>query len=120
SLAAFQDDVTYSKNLQEYLLFVSRVVQQARRVLKDSGNLFIHVEPTLSSYIRLILDQVFGKEHFRQEIVLPGLRIRTARKLPASGHHAIFHYSKTNSYMYNPPRRSRSDRDVGPHTKRDD
>jgi DNA modification methylase len=115
-----EDEVARSKELQVYLLFMSRVVQQAHRVLANSGNLLIHLESGLSSYIRLILDQVFGREHFQQEIVWPSSPISISSKPPASSHDVIFHYSKTDSFTYSPPHRPLADRETGRYTKSDE
>lgn len=119
SLLMSAGDVTQSKRLQEYLLLISRVAQQTYRVLTNSGNLFIRMTPNLSSYIRLILDQVFGKEHFQQEIIWPVSPITVPSKLAVSLHEVIFHYSKTDYYTYSPPRKPRSEDELRHNHKRD-
>ena len=60
-------------SLQEYLEFLSRVLQQIERILTRSGSLFFHSEPSVTGHTRLILDQIFGRENFRTDIVWPAL-----------------------------------------------
>ena len=46
----------------------ARVVEM-RRVLKDTGSLYLHCDPTASHYLKVMLDGVFGIKQFRNEIV---------------------------------------------------
>ena len=91
---------TESGSLQEYLDFLSRVLQQIERVLAPSGNLFLHSEPSLSGHTRLILDQVFGRENFRVDIIWPRGRTHGTVGL-GEEHDTIFLYSKSDSFTYN-------------------
>jgi site-specific DNA-methyltransferase (adenine-specific) len=45
-----------------------RVVEM-HRILKDTGSLYLHCDPTAGHYLKLLLDSVFGKNSFRNEIV---------------------------------------------------
>jgi DNA modification methylase len=87
-----EDDSDYQQ-----LQFISRVCQQAHRVLKPTGVLFFQAQPLSAFSIRLILNQVFGEAHFRDEIVWKyhqGPHSRTRRS--GTQHDAILHYSKSN------------------------
>ena len=39
------------------------------RILKDTGSLYLHCDPTASHYLKIVLDAIFGKEYFRREII---------------------------------------------------
>ncbi|MFH0958860.1 MAG: site-specific DNA-methyltransferase [Pseudomonadota bacterium] len=89
-------------SLKEYLLFISKIVQQTHRILSPTGCVFFQVEPSISSnYIRIVLDQVFGIDNFRAEFVWPCSRRQFARDL-APNHEVIFFYSKSDTFTYNP------------------
>lgn len=83
-----------------YLTYLSKVLQQCRRVLLRSGNIFVHLDPRISSDFRQILDQVFGRENFRCEFVWRNLlRHGTASLRPT--HEVIVLYSKSEAFTYN-------------------
>jgi site-specific DNA-methyltransferase (adenine-specific) len=54
--------------LMAYLAMMAVRLQELHRVLKDTGSLYLHCDPTASHYLKLVLDAVFGAENFRNEI----------------------------------------------------
>ena len=56
-------------DLAAYLCWLGVRVIEMRRVLKADGSLYLHCDPTANSYIRAMLDGVFGHQQFRNEIV---------------------------------------------------
>lgn len=58
-----------ANNMLAYLTMMAPRLVEMRRVLKPSGSLYLHCDPTASHYLKLILDAVFGAEHFRNEII---------------------------------------------------
>lgn len=52
-----------------YLTMMSPRLVELRRVLKETGSLYLHCDPTARHYLKLLLDAVFGPENFRSEIV---------------------------------------------------
>lgn len=91
-------------HFQDYLSFLSKVLQQTYRVLKSNGILFFHVEPRLSGYVKLLLDEVFGRSNFVTEIILPHLRFPN-RLRPTPEHSTLLLYGKTEDFAYRPPKR---------------
>ena len=55
--------------LMAYLAMMAVRLVELHRVLKDTGSLYLHCDPTASHYLKLVLDAVFGVENFRNEIV---------------------------------------------------
>lgn len=51
-----------------YLTMMCNRLLELHRVLKPTGSLYLHCDPTASHYLKLVLDGVFGKENFRNEI----------------------------------------------------
>ncbi len=56
-------------DLMAYLAMMAIRLLELRRVLKPSGSLYLHCDPTAHHYLKLLLDAVFGKENFRSEII---------------------------------------------------
>lgn len=55
-------------SLLAYLLYMSWRLVEMRRILKPTGSLYLHCDPTASHYIKVILDSIFGHQNFRNEI----------------------------------------------------
>jgi DNA modification methylase len=103
----FSDEFTdthapLNESFQQYLNFLSRVFQQAQRVLADSGSLYMHSEPGLTAYVRILLDQIFRK-NFRGEFIIP--KLRRDKIGPSGGHESVLMYSKSNDFYYKEPTR---------------
>ena len=74
---------------------------EMRRVLKDTGLLYIHCDYNLSHYIKICLDGVFGTENFRNEIIWHYNSAPRKKKDFGKRHDTIFRYSKTEDYYFN-------------------
>lgn len=56
-------------DMMAYLTMMANRLLELHRVLKPTGSLYLHCDPTASHYLKIVLDGVFGKESFRNEIV---------------------------------------------------
>ena len=90
--------------MKAYLTFMAQRIVEMHRVLKESGSLYLHCDPTASHYLKLILDSVFGKHNCRNEIIWcypPG------GKGPKFGFHrkhdVIHYYGKDNVGVFHRP-----------------
>ena len=54
---------------KSYLVYMAARLLELRRVLKPSGSIYLHCDPTMSHYLKLLMDAVFGRANFRNEIV---------------------------------------------------
>jgi site-specific DNA-methyltransferase (adenine-specific) len=92
------------KSYISYLTKMSIRCWYMREMLKDTGSLYFHCDPTAGHYIKIILDYIFGMNNFINEITwfykTGGISMRGFAKK----HDLIFLYSKTNSYIFNPQR----------------
>ena len=105
-----EDDVS----LRQYLLFLSQVLQQIQRVLADDGSIFFHSIPALAGSVRAILDQVFERKNFREEIIWP------RRLMGRTEHDVIYRFSKTDRMINYPPTRAIARAEIKarfPHTE---
>ena len=94
------------KSYAAYLSMMAIRLAELHRVLKPTGTLYLHCDPTASHYLKLLIDQIFGIENFRNEIIwcYSGGGI-PKHDLPRK-HDIIFRYTKTNKYTYHPEYRS--------------
>ena len=54
---------------KSYLIYMAVRLLEMHRILKDTGSIYLHCDPTMSHYLKLVMDAVFGKGNFRNEIV---------------------------------------------------
>lgn len=74
---------------------------EMHRVLKKSGLLYIHCDTNLSHYIKVLLDEIFGENNFRNEIIWWYNSAPRKKKDFGKRHDTIFRYSKTENYYFN-------------------
>ena len=86
---------------KSYLAYMAARILEMRRVLKPTGSIYLHCDPTMSHYLKLVMDSLFGKENFRNEIVW-GYRTGGASKRHfAKKHDVILFYSRGDGYRFN-------------------
>ena len=87
---------SYGDDMGAFLCFMGVRLLEMRRVLRDDGSIYMHCDPTASHYLKELMDSVFGKQNFRNEIVWcytgPG---NTKRWFPRK-HDTILYYIKAN------------------------
>ncbi len=87
--------------LMAYLSMMSPRLLEMKRVLKNTGSIYLHCDPTASHYLKLLMDAVFGTANFRNEIVwhYPSMS-RTNKDFPRK-HDTIFRYSMSDVWTFN-------------------
>ena len=60
---------THSKAMMAYVTYMTQRIIELHRILKQTGSFYLHCDPTASHYLKIVLDTIFGKENFRNEIV---------------------------------------------------
>lgn len=95
----------------EYLQFMYERLTLLRELLADDGSIYVHLDEKRSHYIRLILDEVFGQDRFRREIiwditVLSGFKVQAKNWI--RGHDTILYYSKSTTPIFNKLRQPHS------------
>lgn len=89
------------ESLDEYLKLIEYTLIECKKVLKNTGSVFLHCDKTASHNIRTILDKVFGRENFQSEIVWSYKRWSNSKKGLLNSHQIIFFYSKTEDFKFN-------------------
>jgi len=89
------------EDIEEYKLFMMRRIEACKRVLKDTGSIFLHCDSSASHHLRCILDDVFGAENFRSEIIWTYRRWSNAKRGLLNAHQTIYFYSKSEEFKFN-------------------
>jgi len=95
---SFNDIWDSHKIYAEYILV--RLIE-ARRILKDTGSIFIHCDKSANHILRLVGEEVFGEENFLSEIIWFYKRWSNSSKNLTPNHQSILLFSKTKDYKFN-------------------
>ncbi|MCY3977275.1 MAG: DNA methyltransferase [Chloroflexi bacterium] len=91
------------KSMMSYLIMMAVRLIEMERILKPTGSIYLHCDPTASHYLKLLLDAVFGGENFRNEITWKRTSSKglATRNLPTN-HDILLRYSKSAKVTWNP------------------
>jgi len=89
-------------DLMAYLVMMALRLVELHRVLKPTGSFYLHCDPTASHYLKIILDQIFGVNCFRNEIIWCYRKWSISAHQFARNHDVLFFYSKANSHFFEP------------------
>jgi site-specific DNA-methyltransferase (adenine-specific) len=88
-------------NIEAYKTFLRLSIEQCRKALRDTGSIFVHCDSSAAHHIRLILDEVFGSENFKSEIIWMYRRWSNAKRGLLNAHQTIYFYSKSDTFKFN-------------------
>lgn len=88
--------------MMAYLVMMTARFIELHRVLKATGSLYLHCDPTASHYLKVVLDAIFGIQNFRSEIIWKRTSAHSTAKRFGPIHDIILFYSKTSHYTWNP------------------
>ena len=94
--------LTHGKGMQSYLCMMAVRLLEMRRVLKDTGSIYLHCDPTASHYLKLLMDSIYGQSNFHNEIVWKRTSGRSGARGFGRVHDTILLYRKTESFTWNP------------------
>jgi len=88
-------------SMMAYLSMMAPRLLEMKRVLKDTGSIYLHCDPTASHYLKLLMDAVFGPENFQNEIIWCYSGGGGTKKAYGRKHDVIFFYTKSAEYIFN-------------------
>ncbi len=95
-----------SNAMMAYLVMMAPRLVELRRVLKPTGSIYLHCDPTASHYLKLLMDTIFGAANFRTEITWKRTSAhsdsRQGRQQHGRVHDVIFFYSRSDGWTWNP------------------
>lgn len=84
-----------------YLAMMTIRLIELKRVLKSTGSIYLHCDPTASHYLKIMMDAIFEKRNFRNEIIWCYKRWPAKQNNFQNMHDIIFRYSKTDQVVWN-------------------
>ena len=100
--AIHASEVTHGKGMKSYLIMLAVRLLEMKRVLKSTGSIYLHCDPTASHYLKIILDAIFGTSNFRNEIVWQRTSAHNDGNRFGRVHDIILFYSKNPRPSWNP------------------
>lgn len=116
---AYKD--TWAGGTDSYLDMLYPRLQLMKRLLADDGTIYIHCDRHANSYIRSMMDEIFGKDNFANEIIWnKGFRGTESKRIYQHAHDTILWYVKSDKYIWNQPRTEYRDVDMKRYNKVDE
>jgi DNA modification methylase len=89
------------EDFASYLYYMMERLKACQRVLKSTGSIYLHCDYRASSYLKMVMDNVFGYDNFRNEIIWHFTGGGRSKRYFSRKHHSLFFYTKTNKYVFN-------------------
>ena len=95
--------VTQDDDTAAFLCFLGVRLMEMHRILKPTGSIYLHCDHSTNAYIRMVMDEVFGKRNFRNEIVWQRTITKKGNLTKGLAHDAdiILRYSKSEQFVWN-------------------
>ncbi len=89
-------------SMMSYLIYMAIRLMEMRRLLKDTGSIYLHCDPTASHYLKILMDTVFGVGNFRNEIIwsYTGCLMFSSYRFNAK-HDSMLFYAKSKQHKLN-------------------
>jgi site-specific DNA-methyltransferase (adenine-specific) len=91
----------HGSDMMAYLAMMAPRLMELHRVLKPTGSIYLHCDPTASHYLKLLMDAVFGPSQFRNEIVWKRTSSHNDSKRFAGIHDVVICYSVADAPIWN-------------------
>ncbi len=85
-----------------YLSYMANRLYECRRVLKDTGSIYLHCDPTFSHYLKIVMDRIFGCENFKREVVWSNEDQSGFKSLASNwvrGHDTLLFYARSRKSL---------------------
>ncbi len=107
-------------DMMAYISMMSVRLVELYRILKPSGSLYLHCDPTASHYLKLVLDNLFGLQRFRNEIIWKRTTTHNDSKTWSRVSDIILFYTKAEKFTWNVPREPHSEKYLNAKYQNDD
>lgn len=110
---AYRD--TWGKGADSFITMIYERLKLMHGLLSDDGSIYVHCDWRVNSFMRLVLDELFGEGNYRNEIIVRRIRknIKERELVPRMnvGYDSIYFYSKTNDHRIKPPLKEKKKED---------
>ncbi len=87
--------------MMAYLVMMAARLVELDRVLKPTGSLYLHCDPTASHYLKILLDAIFDPRNFKNELIWKRTSAHSDARRYGRVHDVILYYSKSDEYVWN-------------------
>src|SRR6266566_8927848 len=87
-------------DMMAYLAMMAPRLIELRRVLKETGSIYLHCDPTASHYLKMLMDAVFGPQYFRNEVIWKRTNSRSTPHQWPRIHDVLLFYSRTDTFRF--------------------
>ena len=94
---------TWEEGTISYLKMIYPRLMLMKEMLSEKGSIYVHIDWHIGAYVKVVVDEIFGKENFRNEIIWKRGTVKGAKAVGnqfARNHDMILYYSKGNDYVY--------------------
>ena len=91
----------FGEDMGAYLCWLGVRLMEMHRILKPTGSLYLHIDHTAHAYVKAMMDAIFGRKHFQNEIVWYYGGGGASRRRFGRKHDTILFYSKSNTWTFN-------------------
>ncbi len=100
-ISAFRQFIGINQMMAYLVMMTARLIEM-RRILKPTGSLYLHCDPTTSHYLKMVLDAIFRAENFKCEIIWERSQTRSSiSKNYRKAHDVILFFTKSDNYTFN-------------------
>lgn len=100
---------TWSDGTASYLAMITPRLVLMRELMADTASIYVHLDWHVGHYVKLVMDEVFGRENFVNEVVWRYGKMSNATRRFPQNHDTIFCYGKTPDYFFQPVRSADSE-----------
>ena len=121
--SSFGDEIAYTDNLkgEEFLEFIRERLILARELLSEQGSIYLHIDCKIGHYVKIIMDEIFGSENFRNDITRIKCNPKNfERKAYGNIKDLILFYSKSKNPIWNSPKIPYDENDIKKLFKKSD
>ena len=111
----FAYDDRWEDGLIDYLKMLYTRLYLMRELLSDKGSIYVHLDYRTVHYVKILMDQIFGRDNFLNEIIWSYKSGGASRRYFSRKHDNILLYSKTKNYIFNPQKEKSYNRDFKPY-----
>ena len=91
----------HSDSMMSYLIYMAIRLMEMKRLLKPTGSIYLHCDPTAVPYLRLLMDAVFGAKSYRNELVWKRTSGKKAKNKFPSNHDTVLYYALSSKKAVN-------------------
>ncbi len=96
------DKINISKSAISYLATMGIRIWYMHKLLKDTGSFYLHCDPTMSHYLKIVCDMIFNESNYKNEIIWKRTTAHNDPHKYGNIHDLLLFYSKKKNYTWNP------------------